>query len=95
MELFFEKNKNNNIISSINSFISNLNDSFIEKQLLDTNSTLLYLNKKEVKNVFKQQDEEISQSDEKIEAKINNNKKMMKKMIKRIIKRLLMIMKVI
>ena len=78
LELFFEKNKNNNIISSINSFISNLNDSFIEKQLLDTNSTLLYLNKKEVKNVFKQQDEEISQSDEKIEAKINNNKKMNK-----------------
>ena len=78
MELFFEKNKNNNIISSINSFISNLNDSFVEKQLLDTNSTLLYLNKKEVKNVFKQQDEEISQSDEKTETKINNNKKMNK-----------------
>ena len=38
-------------VSSINSNISNINDSFIEKQLIETNSTLL--NKNEVKNVFK------------------------------------------
>ena len=74
LEMFLEKNKNINIFSSINSGISNINDSFINKQLIDTNSTLLFLNKNEVKNVFKQQDVDISQKFDKIETQINNNK---------------------
>ena len=69
LEFFLERNKNKNIISSINSGVSNINDSFIEKHLIDTDSTLFFLNKNEVKNVFKQQDE---QSD-KAEIKININ----------------------
>ena len=74
LEILFEKSKNKNIISSINSKISNLNDSFINKQLIDTDSTLFFLNKNEVKNVFKQQEIETSKKFDKIETQINNNK---------------------
>ena len=73
LEILFENNKNKNIISSINSKISNLNDSFINKHLIDTDSTLFFLNKNEVKNVFKQQDMETSKKFDKIETQINNN----------------------
>ena len=45
----------------------------LEKQLIDTNSTLFFLNKNEVKNVFKQQDEDTNQIFEKNSPKINNN----------------------
>ena len=70
LESFFEKNKNKNIFSSINSNISNINDSFIDKQLFETNSTLFLFNKNDVKNVFKQQDLDVSQTNfEKIEVK--------------------------
>ena len=72
-----ENNKNKNIFSSINSNISNINDSFIEKQLIETNSTLFLFNKNEVKNVFKQQDLDVSQNfnenKEEKEEKANNN----------------------
>ena len=61
LESLFEKNKNKNIFSSINSGVSNTNDSFIEKQLIETDSTLFLLNKNEVKNVFNQQESDISQ----------------------------------
>jgi len=73
LEILFENNKNKNIISSINSKISNLNDSFINKHLIDTDSTLFFLNKNEVKNVFKPQDMETSKKFDKIETQINNN----------------------
>ena len=42
LEILFEKNVNKNILSSINSGMSNINDSFINKQLIDTNSTLFF-----------------------------------------------------
>lgn len=71
LESLFEKNKNKNIFSSINSNISNINDSFIEKQLIETNSTLL--NKNEVKNVFKEQELDISNYNEKSEIKTHDN----------------------
>jgi len=74
LEILFENNKNKNIFSSINSKISNLNDSFINKHLIDTDSTLFFLNKNEVKNVFKQQDMETSKKFDKIETQLNNNK---------------------
>ena len=61
LESLFEKNKNKNIFLSNNSGISNTNDSFIEKQLIETNSTLFLLNKNEVKNVFNQQELDVSQ----------------------------------
>ena len=72
-----ENNKNKNIFSSINSNISNINDSFIEKQLIETNSTLFLFNKNEVKNIFKQQDLDASQNfnekkEEKEEKTYNN-----------------------
>ena len=73
VDIFLERNKNMNIITSINSGISNINDSFIEKQLIDTDSTLFFLNKNGVKNVFKQQDENIYRPIDKGELKINNN----------------------
>ena len=60
-ESIFEKNKNQNIFTSINTNISNINDSFRDKQLIETNSTLFLLNKNEVKNVFKK-DLDISQN---------------------------------
>ena len=75
LEILLESNKNKNIISSINTQLSNINDTLIEKQLIDTNSTLFFLNKNEVKNVFKQQDEDMNQIVEKNSPKINNNKK--------------------
>ena len=77
LESLFEKNKNKNIISSINTNLSNINDSFIDKQLVETNSTLFLLNKNEVKNVFKQQDLDVSQNYYEIndsKTKNNNNK---------------------
>lgn len=72
LDILLEKGKN--IFSSINSGISNINESFIEKQLVDTSSTLFFLNKNDVKNVFKQQDLDVSQTLEKTESKVNNNK---------------------
>lgn len=76
LESLFEKNKNKNIFSSINTNISNINDSFIDKQLIETGSTFFLLNKNEVKNVFQQQDSDLSQNFyEKNETiKDNNNK---------------------
>ena len=74
LESLFEKNKNKNIFSSINSNISNINDSFIEKQLIETNSTLFMLNKNDVKNVFKEQDLDTSINNyEKVEIKTKEN----------------------
>ena len=74
LEILFEKNVNKNILSSINSGMSNINDSFINKQLIDTDSTLFFLNKNGVKNVFKQQDADLSQKFDKNEKLLNNNK---------------------
>ena len=74
LEILFEKNVNKNILSSINSGMSNINDSFINKQLIDIDSTLFFLNKNEVKNVFKQQDTDLSQKFDKNEKLLNNNK---------------------
>ena len=74
LEILFEKNVNKNILSSINSGMSNINDSFINKQLIDTDSTLFFLNKNGVKNVFKQQDTDLSQKFDKNEKLLNNNK---------------------
>ena len=75
LESLLEKNKNKNIFSSINSNISNINDSFIDKQLVETNSTIFLFNKNDVKNVFKQQDLDVSQTNyEKIEVKPKDDK---------------------
>ena len=52
-------------------------NSFIDKQLVETNSSLFLLNKNEVKNVFKQQDLDVSQNYYEINdfnTKNNNNK---------------------
>ena len=73
LEILDENTKNKNIISSINSQISNINDTLLEKQLIDTNSTLFLLNKNEVKNVFKQQDEDTNQILDLNLPKKNNN----------------------
>ena len=73
LEILLESSKNKNIISSINTQLSNINDTLIEKQLIDTNSTLFFLNKNEVKNVFNQQDEDTNQIFERHSPKINNN----------------------
>ena len=74
LEIFLEKNKNKNILSSINSGMSNTNESFINKQLVDTDSTLFFFNKNGVKNVFKQQEIDLSQKFDKNEIQLNNNK---------------------
>ena len=73
LEILLESTKNKNIISSINTQLSNINDTLLEKQLIDTNSTLFFLNKNEVKNVFNQQDEGTNQIFERNSPKINNN----------------------
>ena len=61
---------NNNLDSSLITKKSNLNcgnsinnDSFIEKQLIETGFTFFLMNKNDVKNVFKQQESEQSQND--------------------------------
>ena len=54
---------------------SNINDSsIIEKQLIDTGFTFFLINKNDVKNVFKQQESEHSQSEQINTPNINNNK---------------------
>ena len=65
---FLEKN---NILNNGNS--NNNNDSFIDKQLIETGSTFFLLNKNDVRNVFKQQESESSQN-ESINYEYNNTK---------------------
>ena len=77
-------NLSNNILdSSLIDKKSNINnnDSFIDKQLIETGFTFFLLNKNDVKNVFKQQDSEQSQNElinmnnsKTIYSKDNNNK---------------------
>ena len=58
-------NLSNNMDSSLIDKKSNLNnnDSFVDKQLVETGFTFFLINKNDVKNVFKQQDSEQSQND--------------------------------
>ena len=51
----------------------NNNDSFIDKQLVETGFTFFLINKNDVKNVFKQQDSEQSRNDD-INNTNNKNK---------------------
>ena len=74
--------KDNNNVSTSNSFMdkksymnNNNNDSFIEKQLIDTGYTFFILNKNDVKNVFKQQESEQSQNEPSNNENSNNKKK--------------------
>ena len=76
---------NNNLDSSLIDRKSNMNnnDSFIDKQLIETGFTFFLINKNDVKNVFKQQDSEQSQNEiintmnnsNNISNKDNNNDK--------------------
>ena len=64
-----KKETENENINSIN----NEGDSFIDKQMVETGNTFYLINKNNVKNVFKQQDTDITHNNENIINKDNNN----------------------
>ena len=67
---FLDSPFKNNILNSGNSIN---NDSFIDKNLVETGSTFFLMNKNDVKNIFKQQESEASQN-EPINYENNTNK---------------------
>ena len=64
-----QKETENENINSIN----NEGDSFIDKQMVETGNTFYLINKNNVKNVFKQQDSDITHTNEIVINKDNNN----------------------